>query len=69
MGFGLSMVTVFNSTASGLAVPDGSFGWDGVGTRRFWVIPKHRMVIVMMVPSGNAAPLHRDIERTAIGAL
>jgi CubicO group peptidase (beta-lactamase class C family) len=69
VGFGFSMLTVFNSAAAGLAVPDGSFGWDGVGTRRFWVIPRYRMVIVMLVPSGNAVSLHRDIERAAIAAL
>jgi hypothetical protein len=32
-------------------------------------IPHYRMVIVMMVPSGNAAPMHREIERAAIDAL
>jgi CubicO group peptidase (beta-lactamase class C family) len=69
VGFGLSMVTVFNAAAAGLAVPDGSYGWDGVGTRRFWVIPSLRTVIVILVPSGNAAPLHRDVERAAVAAL
>jgi CubicO group peptidase (beta-lactamase class C family) len=69
VGFGLGMLTVFNSAASGLPVPDGSYGWDGVGTRRFWIIPRYRMVIVMMVPSGDAVALHRDIERTALAAL
>jgi CubicO group peptidase (beta-lactamase class C family) len=66
---GLSVVVVEDSAASGLAVPTGSFGWDGVGSRRFWVIPQERMVIVMLVPSGAAAPVHRDVERAAMAAI
>lgn len=69
VGFGLGMVIVEDSAASGLAIPTGSFGWDGVGTRRFWVIPRERMVIVMLVPSGAAAPVHREIERSAMAAI
>lgn len=65
----LSMVVVDDASRSGLAVPTGSFGWDGVSTRRFWVIPKEKMVIVMMIPSGKGAPVHRDVERAVMSAL
>jgi CubicO group peptidase (beta-lactamase class C family) len=70
VGFGLSVVVVMkNAAASGLSVPIGSYGWDGVGSRRFWVIPSERMTIVMLVPSGNAVPVQRDIERAALSAI
>jgi len=69
VGFGLSMIVVQDHDKAGLAVPNGSFGWDGVGTRRFWVVPARKTVIVMLVPGGNAVPLHRDVERAAIDAV
>ena len=37
--FGLGALTVVSPQASGTQVPAGSFGWDGVGSRRFWSIP------------------------------
>ncbi|MGC4029987.1 MAG: serine hydrolase domain-containing protein [Steroidobacteraceae bacterium] len=69
VGFGFGVVVVQDAAAAGLAVSDGSYGWDGVGTRRFWVIPQQQMVIVMLVPSGKAAPVHREIEGIAMSAL
>jgi CubicO group peptidase (beta-lactamase class C family) len=68
VGFGLSVATVLDAKAAGLAVPTGSFGWDGVGTRRFWVMPATRTVVVMMIPGGTAPPVHRDVERAVAAA-
>ena len=69
MGFGYSMEVVTDQAASGLSLPTGSFGWNGVGTRQFWVIPADHMVIVMYVPSGEAPLVHRDIESAATSSV
>ena len=37
IGFGLSVAVIEDGAAAGEALPDGTFGWDGVATRRFWV--------------------------------
>lgn len=68
VGMALSMVIVEDAALSGLAVPTGSFGWDGVGTRRFWVVPAEKLVIVMMIPGGKGIPVHRDVERAVMAA-
>lgn len=62
--FGYGVLNVTNPTASGTQVPIGSFGWDGVGTRRWWAIPEQHIAIVMMAPpiGPAAAPLQRDVE-------
>ena len=39
IGFGLSVALIEDGAAAGEALPDGTFGWDGVATRRFWVCP------------------------------
>jgi len=69
MGFGYSVEVVEDHAAAGLELPNGSFGWNGVGTRQFWIIPEKQMLIIMYLPSGNAGPVHRDIEAAAIHAL
>jgi CubicO group peptidase (beta-lactamase class C family) len=48
--FGFGVLTVANPAAAGTQVPAGSFGWDGVGTCRWWAIKDERIVIVMMAP-------------------
>jgi CubicO group peptidase (beta-lactamase class C family) len=63
-GFGLNVVV--DPAGAGVAVPAGSYGWDGVGTRRFWVMPAHRSVLVMLVPGGQGDALHRAIENAVI---
>jgi CubicO group peptidase (beta-lactamase class C family) len=60
-GFGVGIVS--DHAASGLALPTGSFGWDGVGTRRFWVIPELDTVLVMLIPGIAVGDrTHRAIE-------
>lgn len=40
IGFGAGSVAVIDDPqAAGEALPQGTFGWDGVGTRRFWSAP------------------------------
>ncbi|MGY4711549.1 serine hydrolase domain-containing protein [Mycolicibacterium sp. CBM1] len=60
-GYGVAIVT---GASEDVPLPVGSFGWDGVGTRRFWVIPSLRTTIVMLMPGlGDAADAtHREIE-------
>ena len=67
VGFGLSVLVVKDSIAADLRVPDGSFGWDGVGSYRFWVCPKLKMVVVFL-GQGNP-PIHRDVENAVMQAV
>jgi CubicO group peptidase (beta-lactamase class C family) len=66
---GLSVLVVHDPAAAGVALPEGSYGWDGFGTRRFWVIPQAEAVIVMLMPGGNATPVHREIETAVIDVI
>jgi CubicO group peptidase (beta-lactamase class C family) len=61
--FGYGVAIVSDQAKSGLALPTGSYGWDGVGTRRFWVIPERDTVLVMLVPGIAVGDnTHRAIE-------
>jgi CubicO group peptidase (beta-lactamase class C family) len=66
---GLGVLVVLNSAGAGVRLPPGSFGWDGVGSRRFWVIPEQEIVLIMLITSGNAEPVHRAIESAVMGAI
>ena len=59
-GYGVAII----EGASAEPLPTGSFGWDGIGTRRFWVIPSLDAVLVMLMPGlgPHAEPVHREIE-------
>jgi CubicO group peptidase (beta-lactamase class C family) len=64
---GLGGLVVTDAAAAGLSpLPNGSFGWDGVGTRRHWVIPARNTTITMLIPGqlkpAGATRLHRAIE-------
>ena len=69
MGFGFSVEVVTDQAASKLALPNRSFGWNGVGTRQFWIVPSEKVVIVMYIPSGSASPVHRDIENAVMSSI
>jgi CubicO group peptidase (beta-lactamase class C family) len=61
--YGFGMMNFTDAAAAGVPdVPAGSFGWDGVGTRRFWVMPKTHTVLVMLIGGGQADAAHRQIE-------
>ncbi|MGZ4819629.1 MAG: serine hydrolase domain-containing protein, partial [Terriglobales bacterium] len=62
--FGFGFLSVTTADATGSRLPVGSFGWNGDGTRLFWVVPEERIAIVsMMAPTGpQAAPMQRTIE-------
>jgi CubicO group peptidase (beta-lactamase class C family) len=46
----------------------GSYGWDGIGTRRFWVVPSEELVIIIMIPAMgfSADPAQKEIEAAAV---
>lgn len=69
VGFGYSMEIVTDHDAAKLALPDGSFGWNGQGQRQFWVIPRDKMVLIMFIPSGKASLVHRDVESAVMQAV
>lgn len=64
LSFGYGLAIISDPVVAGEALPAGSFGWDGVGTRRFWAIPALDAVLLMHMPGiGSAAdPVHRAIE-------
>lgn len=66
LGFGLGVMLVRDAKAAGLAVPDGTFGWDGAGGTRFWVTPGERRVLVMYAP---AAAVQIAIEKAVAEGL
>ncbi len=69
--FGLGFLSVTIPDVAGTRLPVGSFGWDGGGSRRFWVLPDDGIVIVSMVPliGPQAAPLQRTIEATVMNSI
>ncbi|HWI71362.1 MAG TPA: serine hydrolase [Baekduia sp.] len=66
LGFGLSVVTVEDAAATGLAVPDGSFGWDGITTRRFWASPREQRFLFMYIPD---QAVQAEVEAAVAAAL
>ncbi len=50
LGFGLGVGCVLDPVRSGIGLPGGSFGWDGIGSRRFWAVPQADLVLAMYVP-------------------
>jgi CubicO group peptidase (beta-lactamase class C family) len=69
--FGLGVMTLTIPDAAGTRLPAGSFGWDGAGTRRFWVVPQERIAIVSMVPlvGPQAAALQRTLEAIVMSSI
>ena len=69
--FGLGVLTVDSPMAAGTQVPAGSFGWDGIGSRRWWAIPEKHIAIVMMAPlfGPGAVAMQRDVESAVMSAL
>ena len=47
-------------------LPDGTFGWDGVATRRFWVCPSGRWSAFFYAPDVG---VQREIEAAVTAAL
>jgi CubicO group peptidase (beta-lactamase class C family) len=69
--FGLGFLSVTIPDVAGTRLPVGSFGWDGGGARRFWVVPDEHIAIVSMAPlvGPQAAPLQRTIEAIVMSSV
>lgn len=68
LGFGFGVAIVTDSIAADLRVPTGSFGWDGVGTTRFWVAPKEKLVMIILPEISNAL-VQRDFENAVMQSI
>jgi CubicO group peptidase (beta-lactamase class C family) len=62
----LSVAVVEDPAAAGESLPAGTFGWDGVGTRRFWVSPSGGWSLFYYVPDTAA---QREIEAAVTSVL
>lgn len=61
MGYGLMVGIVMDHVAAGLAVSDGSFGWDGAFGTQTWIDPKEQMVEIIMLQE-QVVQAQRDFE-------
>jgi CubicO group peptidase (beta-lactamase class C family) len=66
IGFGLAVAVVEDPVAAGESLPAGTFGWDGVGTRRFWVSPSGGWSLFYYAPD---TAVQREIEAVVTSAL
>lgn len=66
VGFGFAVAVVEDPAAAGESLPPGSFGWDGIGTRRFWVAPTADWSLFCYAPD---VAVQRDIEAVVTAAL
>jgi CubicO group peptidase (beta-lactamase class C family) len=68
MGFGFLVGVVRDHVAAGLAVSDGSFGWDGAFGTQTWIDPKEQMVEIIMLQE-QVVQAQRDFEGAVRQAL
>jgi CubicO group peptidase (beta-lactamase class C family) len=69
--FGLGMLVLTTPPAAGSRMPEGSFGWDGVGTRRFWANQAERLALIIWVPTvgPSGVPLQREVESAVMSSI
>ena len=63
VGFGFGVMTITDQALADIPLPTGSFNWNGIGSNWFWVMPKHKMVLILMCPPTGSRPLHEDVVR------
>ncbi len=61
MGFGFLVGIVQDHVAAGLAISDGSWGWDGAFGTQTWIDPKEQMVEIIMLQE-QIGQAQRDFE-------
>jgi CubicO group peptidase (beta-lactamase class C family) len=61
MGFGFLVAVIQDHVAAGLAVSDGSFGWDGAFGTETWIDSKERMIEIIMLQE-QVVQAQRDFE-------
>jgi len=59
VGFGFAVLTLLEPVGS---LPAGAFGWDGMGSRRCWVVPAWDATIVVLAEGQGAGAMQRRIE-------
>jgi CubicO group peptidase (beta-lactamase class C family) len=72
VAYGYGLACILDAGAAQVGVPASSYGWDGIGSRRWWAVPSASSVIVMLVEAANpesADALHREIERAALSGV
>jgi CubicO group peptidase (beta-lactamase class C family) len=68
--WGLSVQVVSDAVSAGLAVSNGSYGWDGAFGTHFWVDPKEQIVALMMMQVSNPnREADRDFENAVMQAI
>ena len=65
---GLGVLVVKDPVKAGISLSAGSFGWDGMRTSRFWVVPENDLVIIALTFGPNPNPVHRSIEDAVMEA-
>ncbi len=53
-GFGYSVEIVLDSKAAKTAMPNGSYGWNGAGGSKIWIIPTQNRVLYMWAQGDKA---------------
>jgi len=66
VGMGLAVAVITDPAAAAETLPPGTFGWDGVATRRFWVSREAGWSLFMYAPD---QAVQRDIESAVTRAL
>jgi CubicO group peptidase (beta-lactamase class C family) len=61
MGFGYSVAVITDSSAAMIPFPNGSFNWNGIGSNWFWVMPKDKMILLILCPPTGSGPVHKDV--------
>jgi CubicO group peptidase (beta-lactamase class C family) len=68
MGFGFLVAVIEDHVAAGLAISNGSFGWDGAFGTQTWIDPKERMIEIVMLQE-QVVEVQRDFENAVRQAI
>ena len=62
--YGYGVAVLQDPARSDTTLPAGSYGWDGIGTRRLWIVPEKGLALVLFATGVGpvADPLQRDLE-------
>jgi CubicO group peptidase (beta-lactamase class C family) len=62
--YGYGVAVLIDPSRTDTTLPSGSFGWDGIGTRRLWIVPDKQLALILFATGfGPAADdLQRELE-------
>lgn len=68
--YGYGVAVLVDPARADTTLPSGSFGWDGIGTRRLWIVPGKKLALVLFATGfGPAADdLQRELEAIVASA-